>query len=595
MGRLVCAVAASAALCVQAISTPAVAASAKPRAVVEGVTDPSLRAAIVSEIGDTERPINNRFEARRRAEDAAQTAIAVLRSEGYYDYDVEPQIGPGDTPVALVKVAPGPRSSIAAPQIEWAGAAPQPAVAAAAVAAMKLTPGAPGRAVDVVSAEGRIVGELQGQGYADAAAQPREVVVDHADHTVQPTFRISAGRLVRLDGVQVVVTGRTDPKWVGRLAGWKPGQVYDPKLVADLQRRLLDTGAYESATVALAPEPQTSPEGLRPVVVSLAERTRRTIDFGASYATTEGFGLDARWTRYNLLGRADTLSLIARVSQLENRFGPTLTLPDWWPGQTLTLTADGYRLTTPAYDQTGFEIRAERQRKFTRTSYLTLGLSGDASRTAELTPGVLTSLGRDLGTFTAFSELALDKSNDPLDPRKGWRAGLRAEPTFIVGDVNLPYVRLLANASSYLPLGQSLDTVLATRVRVGTILSAHSSEVPASHRFYAGGGGSVRGFGYQEVGPRFANNAPQGGVSLLESSFEVRHRLTDHWELATFVDAGNVSNSVFPGFKGMSVGAGAGVRYNLGFGPIRLDIATPVTNRNGGSPIQIYVSLGQSF
>jgi translocation and assembly module TamA len=330
-------------------------------------------------------------------------------------------------------------------------------------------------------------------------------------------------------------------------------------------------------------------------VVSLAEQTHRTIDFGASYATTEGLGLDARWTRYNLLGRADTLAIIARVSQLDSRIGPTLTLPDWWPGQTLTLTAQGYRTTTPAYDETGVLLRAERQRRFTATSYITFGVSADGSRTQELTPGVLTSLGRDLGTFTVYGDFYLDRSNDPLDPRQGWRIGLRAEPTLVVGGVNLPYLRVVAQASGYLPLDSSQDTVVASRIRVGSLFNGTFAEVPASQRFYAGGGGSVRGFGYQEVGPRFSNNAPEGGVSLIETSFELRHRLTQKWELATFIDAGNVGAGLFPGFRNMSVGAGVGVRYNLGFGPIRVDVATPVTNSNGGSPIQVYVSIGQSF
>jgi len=119
--------------------------------------------------------------------------------------------------------------------------------------------------------------------------------------------------------------------------------------------------------------------------------------------------------------------------------------------------------------------------------------------------------------------------------------------------------------------------------------------VPAQDRFYAGGGGSVRGYGYQEVGPRFTDNNPQGGISLFESSFEVRKRLTNQWGLVAFLDAGGVGEQVNPDFTRPKYGAGLGVRYNLGFGPIRFDVATPLNPDKGDPAIQVYLSIGQSF
>jgi translocation and assembly module TamA len=105
----------------------------------------------------------------------------------------------------------------------------------------------------------------------------------------------------------------------------------------------------------------------------------------------------------------------------------------------------------------------------------------------------------------------------------------------------------------------------------------------------------VRGFGFQEVGPRLADNTPEGGLSLVETSVELRHRINDTWGVVAFVDAGAVGGAQFPSFRDLSIGAGFGVRYNLGFGPIRVDLATPLTSRRGQSPFQVYVSIGQSF
>jgi translocation and assembly module TamA len=585
------AVAAAAAACV-----PVLAFAAQPRAVVEGELDSALHAEIVSEIGETDRPIDNRFEARRRARDAAETATAVLRSEGYYAAVVEPEVGDGDTPTAKVRITPGPRFTIKDPAIEWVPTAPPAPDDAAARKALGLPPGSPGRAVDVLGAEGRIVSVLQQKGFADARADPRQVVVDHADRSVQPTFKIATGALVRLDGIQLTNQGRTNPRWVQGLAPWKPGQTYDPELVAELQRRLLDPGVYDQVTVALAPVEKTTADGLRPVLVALAERKRRTFEFGASYASVEGLGLDVRWTRYNTLRRADSFAVFGRLSTVDSRVGVTVGLPHWRrPAQTLTLDTEVYRANTSAYDQTGVTARADVQRRYGKTSYVTVGASTDFSRTNEVRIGTLTPLGRDIATFALHGNVYLDRSNDPLDPRRGWRLSLIADPTLLAGEGTMPYLRLQAQGTGYLPIGRGARTVLAGRLRIGSILDGAVSDIPASQRFYAGGGGSVRGFAYQAVGPQLADNTPEGGLGLIEASAELRQTITGRWGVVGFVDAGSVSVTRKPDFSNLSVGAGLGLRYNLPFGPIRVDVATPVTNAQGSSPVQIYVSIGQSF
>jgi translocation and assembly module TamA len=241
-------------------------------------------------------------------------------------------------------------------------------------------------------------------------------------------------------------------------------------------------------------------------------------------------------------------------------------------------------------------VRGDVIRHFTKTSYLTLGASLDVSRSSELIPGTLTSLGRDLLTVAGLADVTLDRSNDPLNPTRGWRVGGRVEPTVLAGRGTVPYLKVQSQGSAYFPFGAQARTVLAARLHVGSILNGTVAEIPAPQRFYAGGGGSVRGFAYQAVGPRLSDNStPQGGLSVAEASLELRHELTRTWGVAAFVDAGAVGSTAFPSLKGAGVGAGLGLRYNLGFGPIRFDVATPVSRRNGGAPVQIYVSIGQAF
>lgn len=589
---MVFALVASATVFAQGALAPACAA---PRADVQGDLDPALREAIVSAVGESDRPIQNRFAARRRAQEAAEDAIAVLRSEGYYAYDVDADVGEGDRPAPYVSIMPGPRFSFADPAVAWIGAPPDEDVREAGEGAVGLTDGTPGRAADVIAAEGRIVAAVQKRGHADAAAEPREVIVDHADHTVRPTFRISAGELVRLDRVQLITRGRTNSRWLERLAPWTPGEVYDPEDVAELERRLLDTGVYDSVTVALAPGDKAV-DGLRPIIVSLADRDRRTLELGASYSTSAGFGLDGRWTRYNTLGRADTLATVGRLSSLDSKVGVELKLPHWRrPQQTLKVSGSAYRNQTDAYDETGVGLAADIQRRFRKTSFLTVGATLDFSRTEELQARTLSPLGRDLVVAAALGALSLDRSDDPLNPRRGWRLEGRVEPTALAGEGLRTYLKLQSQGSIYVPFGAQARTVAAGRVKLGTMIAGTIPDVPASRRFYAGGGGSVRGYSYQAVGPRLTDNTPQGGVSLLEASVELRQQISDRWSVVGFVDAGAVGTNQFPTGKDLSAGAGLGVRYDLGFGPIRADVAIPLDKREGDSPFQIYISIGQSF
>ena len=579
-----------------AIAAPAYAA--EPKAAVEGVDDETLRAAIQRAVGESSRPAETRFEARRRARDAAQSAIAVLRSEGYYGYEIEPDVAEADPPRAVVRATPGPRFEIRAADIDWVDDPPVTEVAQAAEEAAGLPDGAPGRSADILAAEGRIVALVQNRGYADVVAAPREVVVDHADRSVRPTFRIAAGELVRLDGIDLTTEGRTNPAWVRALAPWRPGEVYDPKDVAELERRLLDTGVYDSVTVALAPKEQRTAEGQRPVVVSLADRAKRTLELGAGYSTSEGLGVDGRWTRYNVLGRADTLALRGRLAELEQRLDLELALPHWRrPQQTLKLGVGAFQMNTDAYDELGAGVRADVTRRYGKTSYVTVGGSVDYSKLEEVDEDAfgLVDRQRDLVLLTGLGALSLDRSNDPLDPRRGWRVEARAEPTLVVGDTNVPYLKGQAQGSYYLPFGEEARTVLASRLRLGAIVGGTLADVPTSRRFFAGGGGSVRGYSYQGVGPRFPDNTPSGGRSLIEGSVEVRHDLTQRWGVVAFVDAGAVGEDQFPKGEDLSIGAGIGVRYNLGFGPIRADIAIPLDKREGDPSFQIYLSIGQSF
>ena len=562
--------------------------------------DAELREQLLRAVGEVDAPPSNRFEARRRARGAMQAAEALLRSEGYYQPVLEDVVEGEENPVAIVQVTPGRRFLLTDPRVQWTAPAPDPASEAVALGEVAVKPNQAGRAGDVISAEGRAVAALTRRGYADAAAEPRRVVVDHATFTVQPNYRISSGPLVRLDGVRLETRGPTNPAWVTGLAPWSEGDVYDPEDVAELERRLLETGVYDGVGVALAPADQSLANGNRPIVVTLTDRPRRILEAGATFSTAEGSGVDLLWTWHNRFGRADTLVWQARAANIDSRIGASLSLPHWRrPGETLKLSAAVVNEDTDAYVRTALALAADLQQRIGKTSYISYGVGFDAGKYDEARFDPVTQLPinteRNLAILTGRGSAYLDRSNDPLNPTTGWRLSIWAQPTVVTGDDSLAFLRVESQVSAYLPLQDNAKTVLAGRARLGSIVGGDELAIPSDRLFYSGGGGSVRGYEYQGVGPRLPDNTPRGGLSLVEAAIEVRHDVWRSFQAVAFIDAGAIGFQEAPDFSNLRYGAGVGVRYMLPFGPIRADIAIPLDKREGDADFQLYVSIGQAF
>ncbi|WP_303718946.1 autotransporter assembly complex protein TamA [Brevundimonas naejangsanensis] len=575
-------------------------ATAEPRAQIRGEIDADLKRQLEQAVGHVDGAPANRFEARRRARAALESAQALLRSEGYYQATVQDQVEGEETPVAIVEVTPGRRFVLGDAKVNWSAPAPDADTSAAVIENLQLKPGEPGRAADVLAAEGRLIADLTRRGYADAVAQPRRVVVDHASFLVEPGFNVASGELVRLDGIQLRTSGPTKPDWVQSLVPWREGDRYDPEDVAELERRLLDTGVYDGVGVALSSLDDTRPDGLRPVVVTLADRPVSLLEAGASYSTYEGVGVDVFRTRYNRFGRADTLRYGARIASIDSRIGGEWSQPHWRrAGRTLKLSSFIVNEQTDAYDRSALTLAADLSQRLGKTSWFSYGLGVDAGQYTEYRFDPLTqrpiTFDRNLAIVTLRGSAFMDRSNDPLNPTTGYRLSVSAQPTAVTGEDTVMFLRTEGQASAYLPLQDGAKTVLAGRARIGSIIGGEELTIPSDRLFYSGGGGSVRGYSYQSINPRLPDNRPRGGLSLFETSLEVRRDIGEKFQAVAFVDGGAVGFQETPNFSNMRYGAGVGVRYKLPFGPVRADVAFPLNKREGDSEFQLYISIGQAF
>ena len=140
---------------------------------------------------------------------------------------------------------------------------------------------------------------------------------------------------------------------------------------------------------------------------------------------------------------------------------------------------------------------------------------------------------------------------------------------------------------------------MAGRVQIGSVLDADLSEAPADFLFYSGGGGTVRGQPYQSLGIETVDGmdtVTTGGTSFLGAQLEARFLVRENIAVVGFYDFGQVGATATPGEDAeWHAGAGFGVRYNTGIGPIRLDLGTQANGDDAGSDLQVYIGIGQAF
>jgi len=193
--------------------------------------------------------------------------------------------------------------------------------------------------------------------------------------------------------------------------------------------------------------------------------------------------------------------------------------------------------------------------------------------------------------------LERDSSDDQLNPSRGGRGRFDVTPSVQGLGSDVGFVKLDLSDARYVKLDDDGDLVLAGRYRLGATFGADTDELPADRRFYSGGGGSVRGYAFQAIGPRDPSNDPSGGRSLAEISAEIRWRVWGDIGVVPFIEGGQVYESELPELgSGMRWGAGLGVRYFTPIGPLRVDFAVPLQRRQDiDDAFQFYISLGQAF
>ena len=577
----------------------------------------------LSELEAGKRKAANSAQVEARARDDVALAERILRSEGYFDgiasSTVVPLPGrPGEI-VATISATPGPRYAFG--QISIMGAPPEPTTIARA--ALPLQTGQPIRGIAVEGGEAQISLRLPQQGYPFAKVGQRDILIDEASHTGDYTLPLDAGPKSSFGGLRTKIAqgggggrGRKGKKpkpekpvqprqlfSVEHLAvfpRFKRGDLYDSRKADDLRQALVATGIFSTVAVEPVDTGTKAADGTEVVDLLVTQRKGpwRTLAGSAGYGTGEGIKGEVSWTHRNLFPPegALTVSLIggtleqgANVSFARANAGQrdrTFTINggfdhsnyDAYNARTLNLGIGWSRQSTPIW-QKRWTWSYGAQLIGTNEQGAALDATGDRPR-------------RDYLIAALPGQVQYDRSDDLLNPTRGYRLLARVSPEASVHKGFKGYARMTGQATGYWPVTKSV--VIAGRALVSSIVGVDLDVIAPSRRIYAGGGGSVRGFGYQQLGPKDAQNNPTGGLSSTEFAIEARYRF-GNYGIVPFFDVGRLGQGSTPGVSHLREGVGIGGRYYTNFGPLRVDVATPVNRQRGESKVALYISIGQAF
>ncbi len=459
---------------------------------------------------------------------------------------------------------------------------------------VKFATGQPARSEVIADAANAAIDTWLIDGHAKARVVAQKIIADHNSNTLDADIELDPGPLVRFGDLKVVGSATVREARIRQIAGFPTGKVYSPQSLEDVATRLRRTGAFNS--VSLSEGAALGAGDLLPVTLSLVDAKPRRFGFGLEGSSQEGISTSAFWLHRNIFGGAERLRFDAEISGiggatggLDYRLAGRLTRPgSLSPKNTAHIAAEIAQLDVPGFfsQQAFVEIGVERVIS-ERTSFTT----ALAFRYSDVTDSI--------GQRT-FTHLTLpiggrhDRRDNSLDPKTG---------SFIQASVT-PYIGLNGSASGtaihldargYYSFGEAQNVTFAGRVQLGSVLGSGLTTTPPDSLFFSGGGGSVRGQPFQSLDIDIGAGIRTGGRNFIGLSGELRTNISDKLSLVAFADQGFIGSASTPGQRGnWHGGAGFGLRYDTGVGPIRLDIAAP-TNGQTGNGVQFYIGIGQAF
>lgn len=535
----------------------------------------------------SDNPFISVANLRSNIEDDREILEKILRAEGYYNGSVEQQFIRNDNHFNIsFKVVPGSLYTFGNIKVIFIENQIDEEISKKINDALVIENGASAEAVPVIISEENISTSLPKFGYPFAGEVESEIIVDHREQVLNVTFSINPGRRRRMGAVKFEGLNSVKEEHLRKFIIWSDDTYYEQRYVDQLRNRIIESNLFSGVNIDVIPAEDDRAD----LVINHIEAKHRTVGTSIGYSTAEGIGGEVSWAHRNFLGTGYRLRTTARASEIEQSLAAQLELPHFKQlDQTLSFEAIASRQDTNAFFAHVLETRAGIDRVVT-DNFALLG-------SVEIEYDDVTDLigDRDFLILALPVGVRWDSSDNLLDPNKGMRASFITAPGYGFADDSFHFLKTEMRASAYFPLTSSENFIFAMRTRLGSIVGVENETLPATRRFFSGGGGSIRGYGFQRVGPIGIDNNPFGGRSVNEAALELRWKFENNIGLVLFTEGGNVYEETTPQFDDFRYAAGVGARYSTGFGPVRFDVAFPLNKRAGDSSFQIYISLGQAF
>lgn len=417
-------------------------------------------------------------------------------------------------------------------------------------------------------------------GYLDADFVVHLIRLSLEKNTAQIELVLETGQRYTFGEITFVSPLTYPESFVKRYLAFRTGRVFNAQSLARTQLNFINSDRFKEASVEA--DKDQARDYQVPVRIRLTPSKPKRFKIGVGYETDQGPGMLVRYQDLNVLQTGHEINTELRLSERLQGLAINYILPRTGTIDDKMTIKGGYkREITDTYDSrslfTQYEYEINLGRGRLAAAYIQL-LQSDFSIASQeglstmMVPGV------------RFWRRRYDH---PVLPTRGYRYSLETRGSSSFLGSNGSFGQFLVQGDSLTPLGEGFSLLLRGQGGV-TFQNSPLINLPPTLRFFAGGDNSIRGYGYQSLGPQDASGKVIGGNHLLVGNLEIEKALSARWGLAAFYDVGNA----FDQFREVVLkqGAGLGIRIYTPVGPIKVDLARQIGE---GSPqFRFHFSIG---
>ncbi len=521
------------------------------------------------------------WQLRRMTASAAEQVGTALEALGHYQTTLSIRDGKakGKCWHKVLDVTPGPKTVYQSTNVAITGDGASDSVLAKLAAAPALQPGAAVHHGRYRQIKQTLINKATERGYFDARFTANQILVTQDKATANVDLVLDSGPRYRFGAVNIESRLLT-PELMNLLNDIDEGDWFDARTIAATHRNFLDSGYFGFVNVDADPR---QAQALRvPVNIELSPAKTRVYTGGLGFATDVGprFRLNYRNRRINQRGHTLNGQLLASPVQ--------------------SLLGAEYRIPIGDDRRDVFALSSAFEDQDTETSDFK-SIEVGARRTIALDSGWLNTASIELrredfivGDQSSVSTLLIPGMSwwggtqaTAARPDNAWRMSLDVRGTTTAIGSDTSFVQVEARGRLIRSITER--TRVLGRLTLGATAKEQRDELPVSLRFFAGGDSSVRGYGFESIGPVNDDNVVVGGGKLITASVELDWQLNQNWAFALFADAGTAFDDGGPDFR---KAVGVGVRRLTPVGPLRFDLAAPLDRDR---KVRLHFSIGSDL